>query len=1157
MAAENRNLMTTVLLVLSSVAFNTASGPSASTPSSAAAATGPAPLVSSSGASETDFRPMFNQYVKERTKTEDAGMVFLIATVPDPLGTHLSIYFDRAIESIQNAASTAGYSFDRYWVPWRDAPVTPSADPTISARQDAERRLREKSPGLLLFRGPAADKDSAYKATRQYEPDLAVFLIGETPTAGISAQQFDTAAGLILKTQHANANAAPILVAGPNFSGSLRSLASAIVGIRKSAVSEQIPAPVFHVVSGSTTSGGAQLAFRREVPDFYSTVHPDNEARCAFLVDLAVRATGSIDRGELDDDLKVAFLSEGDTSFGADFRTVKDFDPKQPNQGVPLEGDTSVVRNPEKDQKKTAAAAKSKQEAPKLGVPLSQICKTPDKAGAVNVLEFTFPRDIARLRNAYHEDSLAAPASGAVRAGTPEGVPLSLKDPNTGHDNVPSFSHEHTPTSQESVLQNLAAALRNNEVQYVGIVATDPLDAFFLERFLTNDSPGIRLFQLDSDLLFVHTPESLPLTGSLSITTYPLFAQNQRWTNPQSSWRLFSSRYSQGLYNATLALLGNHLPPGGAKDQPLLLPLLDPIKQGSIQERTPLLEYRSPFSAQLFRPSLWLTAIGRSAYWPIALLGSEGYKEPVVTLEEPGHLFLIVALLFGMVPIAFAVALWRARGSVEAGLSEFRSRAKSHRSIYILSFTVSLFGAYLCLAGPLWRLFPLNTGSIGESWLALAPCLLFAACAYFLADVFRAHRKLAVTTWVLFALFVIGGAVVLLSQDRTEGFFVAYRSVSLASGLSAAVPLIVVFVAYAVWARMHWRRRILIEERTQIAVRLDGTKLESASHQIGAAISEVHFGWQIFLPTAAVGVLAGWACLSHLKTLEPRTYDWMYSMAIGLLCSKIFLTAFRFVNIWHKLERFLEELELHPIRFALSDLPSDRSWSPIWQSNVSKRSHTLLARSVDCLRAMDPRYPKLQALSRVRELVVEHVALGKSESLHQIRAMRISVFIANRLAHELGNGYWREGSWESKSVGARGTSKRSALAAEFISLRLMAYIRYVMLHLSNLLGFLISGFILGLLSLHSYPFQSPQIIGTFSIVVFVALAAAVVWVFMRMSENPTLKRITSTEGKGDWNVWIKLAEAGALPLLAVISSSIPGAGRFLFSWLGPVLDKLH
>src|SRR5258708_7856742 len=43
---------------------------------------------------------------------------FLLATVPDPVNTHLALFFDRSVESIQNAVSDAGYEFAAYSFPW-------------------------------------------------------------------------------------------------------------------------------------------------------------------------------------------------------------------------------------------------------------------------------------------------------------------------------------------------------------------------------------------------------------------------------------------------------------------------------------------------------------------------------------------------------------------------------------------------------------------------------------------------------------------------------------------------------------------------------------------------------------------------------------------------------------------------------------------------------------------------------------------------------------------------------------------------------------------------------------------------------------------------------------------------------------------------------
>src|SRR4029077_9803673 len=47
-----------------------------------------------------------------------ANLRFVIATVADPAHTHLSLFFDRQIDAIQEAVQTDGYLFSRAYMPW-------------------------------------------------------------------------------------------------------------------------------------------------------------------------------------------------------------------------------------------------------------------------------------------------------------------------------------------------------------------------------------------------------------------------------------------------------------------------------------------------------------------------------------------------------------------------------------------------------------------------------------------------------------------------------------------------------------------------------------------------------------------------------------------------------------------------------------------------------------------------------------------------------------------------------------------------------------------------------------------------------------------------------------------------------------------------------
>ena len=47
-----------------------------------------------------------------------ADLRFVIATLPDPRHTHLSVSFDESTATIQEAAQDEGYDFDSSWLPW-------------------------------------------------------------------------------------------------------------------------------------------------------------------------------------------------------------------------------------------------------------------------------------------------------------------------------------------------------------------------------------------------------------------------------------------------------------------------------------------------------------------------------------------------------------------------------------------------------------------------------------------------------------------------------------------------------------------------------------------------------------------------------------------------------------------------------------------------------------------------------------------------------------------------------------------------------------------------------------------------------------------------------------------------------------------------------
>jgi hypothetical protein len=823
---EGRNTLTAVIMVIAGAAYSTTSGPPSRAPASTPGAAGKAnPVHRDEDENLSPWKTLENFKLQ---RPREADLEFLIAIVPDPFNTHLSLLFDRSIQSVQEAATAARYSVDRYWLPWQDNPYNATDKPDIRRQQEAEKSKREDEPGLILFRGDSKD--------------LAVFLIGEAPTSGINVHAFKNA------LERIPASSQPVRVSGPTFSGSLPSLQAAI---------KDQKGRLFKVVSGTTTSTSAQREFKKSV-DFRSTVHPDDMAGEAFF-----RYLDQEFGNRLAGPVTVAVLSEGDTFFGREFQKER-------------------------------------------------------TATNLRVLNFSFPRDISRLRNAYHDDFLANPVPEPYKTAPHAGIALTLKDPSLGHDNVPNFS-QHTPLSQEATLLAIAAALRREEVEYAAIAATDPLDAFFLSRFLTTNCPNIRLYLVDADLLFVRPPESLPLVGMLSVTTYPLLVLNQKWSSKSNGRIAFSSRYSEGVYNATRSLLDESL-------QSLLI--------------TPLLGRTQPRG---IRPS-GSQPLAAGGYWPVALLARDRDRDPILlgpssqtktasasgpTAEDPGHLFfilvMVMTLLSAIIFFAIIVSAFRTRfigarlaepaatltgeppllsqaAAAGAGTATATARERvspeateakpptpnseriaADRAAYLLICTLSLAAISLCLAGPLWKLFPaLDSFRIAIAYQIPSALILLVllTAGYLTFTAGRANYRLTLAAWSVFAVAVAFGFHLLAPDESHRDFFMAYRSLQLASGLSPNIPVMLLFAAFAAWGHAHWQRRVLIDERTQRLPGLSaigfGTHLKQTESNVGGLLEAGSMGWLAFGGAVLIWLmLSWWASITSAHSSERAT---TYSM---------------------------------------------------------------------------------------------------------------------------------------------------------------------------------------------------------------------------------------------------------------------------------------
>jgi hypothetical protein len=155
------------------------------------------------------------------TKEKTTERFSIVATVADPLHTHMALRLDEETEAIERAVQENYWDFSEQWLPWLDR--FDGMESSINSRRSERWRQREQEelPGILIFRA---------KSDRKTFPKriLFVFLVPETVTGGVNGPAFYAAMHLagVLSPKH------PTGILGPSFSGSFASLATLIETMR-------------------------------------------------------------------------------------------------------------------------------------------------------------------------------------------------------------------------------------------------------------------------------------------------------------------------------------------------------------------------------------------------------------------------------------------------------------------------------------------------------------------------------------------------------------------------------------------------------------------------------------------------------------------------------------------------------------------------------------------------------------------------------------------------------------------------------------------------------------------------------------------------------------------------------------------------------------
>jgi hypothetical protein len=1122
---------------------------------------------------------------------------FAIATVPDPIHTHLSLFFDRTMDAIQQGAQEAGWTFDRATLPWDSHDHPESSDFRLRLQQDDYQGDKEDLPGLMVFRPSSPDV---------LNQSLFVLVVGETPTGGISKKQLNLAVEWIQtyveqkntisrnsKPPQPEINL-PLRIIGPTFSGSLYSLAQWIAKVPAG----QFPGLVIR--SGTVSSWDTQQWFNQHcfpdgLPvDFATFQQSDRYMLRKFIA-------FEKNRGYAPE--KIAVLTEDETAYG----NVK----SNSNSGKPESSPSSASAS-----------------CPTGTRALSPNQPTDDDADEDSVLHLYFPRDISQLRSAYQQGfeqhASSSDDSYKIRAA----LPLNLQDSGSDDDTVPQYAHSQSPLSQESILLGLVASIRRHQIQFVVLKATNPMDTVFLSAFFKKGYSEARVVAEPADLLLSRDVDDTSLLhGVMALTTYSLLP---RLTDEVASHaatasgnplvaHIFPAAYSAGAYNATLSQIAcipspsSGTPPSGCavENGHTLLPIAG------------YAEYERPFFAQPPckdeppSPVVWLTVLGRDGFWPISILDDcspaagniPSSPRPMNIPAPPTRrsfptwpLFWRIVAGFTLFLVAtYGFLLWKSSiFASSSAMTLFAPIADPYGAVLIVLVGWLFLIAMLLLAWPCvaWLTWSFETISLVVS-AAIAVSLHCWSCFT------QLNRRKATRASLMFmygaALLVLFSAVLFLLPAHSRNAFLL-RYIHLTSGVSPLLPLLCLLAAGLWWGWFSLSGLALVDQRRpKLPAEGDPTDPnENSVQQLIAVAKPCAWDARVFAPLLLP--LAILLCAMDYRhpvlSFDTGHFEWLYAICLALVTLALFASILRLLVVWLECRKILIAIDRLPLRRAFAEL--NFTWEPFWRMGGGEAvwSSRLVSRQLETLEHLIRQSPKpepgvsdgatcpVDAIGNTlasRDKFRQDFALfPKSDSLALSefcldRYQRLEASIAGCCAavlkllktkwqgtegvilHEIGSDdddkkvtvVCREDKDETDP------SLLTCLAERFVALVYLNFILSITLRMRTLGIAIVGLYVFLLLSVESYPFEPRTALRSASIFILIFIVGMVGYVSAQVHRDPILSLVMQTKpGELGVEFWVRMGTFIALPLISLLVSQFPALNNALFSWLEPAVNAL-
>lgn len=1116
----------------------------------------------------------------------------VIATVPDPVHSHLALEFDRIMDALIGSASDNGYSLSYSWLPWKA--------PRSATGAIGESRQTSEEPGLLIFdRRPAPGRSRGV---------LYMFVVAEMPADELNAEQLKKALSYelqlrsVLGSQFATDERGSLRVIGPLYSGSAMSLIETIHTMLR----DELPKP-----AGVTT---ATIAGATETEEAYRTLNQcmDSDGR-PCLSDKPIRYLSFASSNEVTGLLKI-FQSNG-------YKAV---------HAVVLHEDGTI-----------------------FGVGgIKEGIQTGNARGShVQVNSIPFPRDFSLLRNSQRSNQSDS-ESDAAGAPSPY-LPLTTRDEGS-QDTLPHFSTDITPLSQEAQVMAISHTLTQLHADFAYIAASNPMDALFLAKWLRRSNPDTRLV-MEPDLLLQREGEDTAYIGTLSISPYPPIWLARSAERPERL-RSFASAAMEAYYNAASYTLGQINPSpfpilygygsnkSGSPDCPQLwltavgsdgyYPVAV-LTTPSDMPGEPQLKYAP---AVIIYPShVWqalCVLLVIAALLHIAALCSASYASPLTcdldirenTMPHRRGLYGQIggaALFLMSVVAAYPVTtflnsppIFIDRQNLGLGIVTL--------SLGALSWLIAIIKTFRAM-----RLESRDAPSLfawGESRLCLVLYWGSIAASLVLAAM-----------WVRLCTRSLG-------PERLGAFF-SYRCLHPTSGVSPLAPALLVLWGWFFWGLMHARRlRLTMDsrpimpnatalegedcpsyKRTQPDMFVSDTRLQMGLledttclmisrrflHQIFRVPAAVRVAKDSSIPSGVgsgivwksrlldtllmlslAGLAALWIGLCPVRALDHFGQaigsTTLYELFMGLLLVPLLVIALcaaaRLFLISASLRaHLLEPLERMPLRQAFTRLKGFHWVSMLRESGQLERWRDM-SRSTEGIRQIlnDPEMPincmsgeltqrKMELEEEIARLQQHIKALRDAavragtkkraweymEAIEKMYARCSEIVLCCILLP-----YWlgkRHSLMQSVSRDAAPEKEPNIvlLAEELLAIRYVAIIRAVLAQMRYLLLFITVALVLIMLATNSYPFQPKQEIDWCVTGLFLSFSAGIVVVLAQMHRNSLLSRITNKNSKSlGLDFYLRVAGFGAVPLITWLATQYPSIGGTLYSVVKPGLEVM-